>query len=343
MNLNQGLLLTVTIRVIDAVGDILHKILWEQGNKITSKNERLNALRVILFQVLETVLPTLTSIKLQGAEVADSIHASRSWEDEDPIDIVVERVFVRIFQPIIRSFDVSSNDWIIQLPTTNPNTFDDEISSTTNTGTQASIQNYQPEEIFTVKNQRQQQPQDQPLPAAKSESVGMAADIRNKVFSLFQTIVKVLKDRTSPRLGLAPALALDAIRRLDNVMWEGKLDTVHCPRPVWEGAVETDEELARSNKIFSGVGGSDVGIGADGVHSRGDSASGLGMDVERGRVRAGSDLAVQGVYRAAGMTRRVKKLARKEAVWYLCATLHVLCPGRWFVFWSENCFVAGRT
>lgn len=287
-NIDRTLVLSSTVRVIDAVGGVLDKALSPAITKRPSDGQCIETVRTILYHVLSTILPSSTPNRKAPTLAAD-----------DPFNVVLNKLMCRILKPLIRGFMPLSISFITAAVCPMPCTAD-------------SGQAKQQETLLTKPTTNSNKNDKRNMPPDRTTA---RVDIRAGVLSLFQTIICLLSNGAIPHLGMAPALALEAIRELENV-----LSVVPCMcRP------EADVQSHVGSRQMGSAG---VTREEGDMIAEREGLAGTMVDVVPGRetyVNADSE-SDQLSPHTAGIRERVKRLARKDALWYLCTVLHVLCP-----------------
>ncbi|KAF8665125.1 hypothetical protein AX16_000591 [Volvariella volvacea WC 439] len=146
-------------------------------------------------------------------------------------------------------------------------------------------------------------------------------DLRPAMFDLFQAGLSLVIQYSEPRRGLVPILALEIIRQLKQMLVVSRCS---CGPDDVNAASFTDSAIpghrARRNRDKTTTGN---------VRGANQSENAKQSHTQLGTTAMSSPslwLSTNCYYLTAGTEGRVRRLAQKDAIWYLCALLHILCP-----------------
>lgn len=257
---HPALLLSVTIRTIEAIANTLKPMILRLTPNVPSEVDTLKTLNVLLYHVLDVVIPCLTPSEALPLRTSTLGSTSSGIDLEGHVDTLLERISALILIPLIHSFATLSHTYL------------DAVfihSAAGNATTPTSAGSAKPPGHKSGK------------PVAAS---GLPSDVRGDALSLFRVVFRVLNTQLQCRIQQAPNLYLSLHTLRASLILEAirEFERISSPVPV-------------SRPSPAPAGNTDVPVSAG------------SSDIDMGRPAA-----------------RVKKLAMKDARWYMCTVLHIV-------------------
>lgn len=250
----------MTIRTIEAIANTLKPIILRLTPNVPSEVDTLKTLNVLLYHVLDVVIPCLTTSDALPPRTSTLGSTSSGIDLEGHVNTLLERTSVLILNPLIRSFTTLSQTYLDAV----------FIHSAAGNAT-----------IPTSAGSTKPPGHKSGKPVAAS---GLPSDVRGDALSLFRVVFRALNTQLQCRIKQAPNLYLSLHTLRASLILEAirEFKRISSPVPV-------------SRPSPAPAGNTDV------------PASAGSSDIDMGMPAA-----------------RVKKLAMKDARWYMCTVLHIV-------------------